>query len=76
MDSLYLELARDQQICSRQRKFEIEKITVNIEIFPNKTIEANKGLFDVSDIKFKCSEKFLLKILYEMHKFKQVLKNL
>ena len=43
--------------------FEIEKITVNIEIFTNKTREANKALLDISDIKFKCSEKFLLKIL-------------
>ena len=53
---------------SRTRKgptnlFEIEKITVNIEIFTNKTREANKGLLDVSDIKFKCSENLLLKIL-------------
>ena len=44
-------------------EIEIEKITVNIEIFTNKTREANKGLLDVSDIKFKCSENYLLKIL-------------
>ena len=48
---------------SRTRKgptnlFEIEKITVNIEIFTNKTREANKELLDASDIKFKCSENF------------------
>ena len=63
VDSFYLELAKDQQICSRWRKFEIEKITVNVEIFTNKTRDANKGLLDVSDIKFKSSENFLLKIL-------------
>ena len=37
-------LARDQQICSRQRKFEIEKINVKIIIFTNKAREVNKGL--------------------------------
>ena len=42
--SLYLELERDQQICSRQRKFEIEKITVRIKIFTNKAREVDKGL--------------------------------
>ena len=34
VDSLYLELARDQRICSRQREFEIERekqVTVEIE---------------------------------------------
>ena len=44
VDSLCLELATDQQICSRQRKFEIEKITVKIKIFTNKAREVNKGL--------------------------------
>ena len=32
-------------------------------MFTDKTREANKGLLDVSDIKFKCSENVLLKIL-------------
>ena len=42
--SLSLELARDRQICSKYRKFEIEKITVKIKIFTNKAREVNKGL--------------------------------
>ena len=29
VDSLYLELSRDREICSRQRKFEIQKILQN-----------------------------------------------
>ena len=44
VDLLYLELARDQQICSRQSKSEIEKITIKVKIFTNKAREVNKGL--------------------------------
>ena len=44
VDSLYLELAREQQICLRYRKFEIEKITVKIKIFTTTAREVNKDL--------------------------------
>ena len=43
----YSGLARDQQICSRQRKFKMEKITVKIQIFTYKAREVNKGLLEM-----------------------------
>ena len=62
VDSLYLKLARDQEICSRQRKFEIEEITVKIKIFANKAREVGKGLLGMYQISSLNAQKnFLLK---------------